>query len=174
MNDVRAGTMARARMVRAVVALAVVRLEAERLAKVALEVMDRAETHPDLAALEATVRARNTHAPAVPVWMTRLAAEHPARAAPPERAEHPERVAHLDVMAHRRAAMDHDLQATDRNAVIAHAVMETLVRLAPVDRVEPEGLRVQERDDQSEAALVEQGDPTGAGDQIVRWRIHRS
>jgi hypothetical protein len=63
---------------------------------------------------------------------------------------------------------------------IAHVAMEMRVRPAPaeqaepadqlVERVEPADLRVRERADQSEAALVEQGDPTGAGDQIVRER----
>ena len=55
--------------------------------------------------------------------------------------------------------------------------MEMRVRPAPAEpadqlaeRVEPEGLQVRERADQSEAASVEQGDPTGAGDQIVRER----
>ncbi len=39
-----------------------------------------------------------------------------------------------------------------------------------VERVEPAEVRARERDDQSEAALVEQGDPIGAGDPIVRER----
>jgi hypothetical protein len=48
--------------------------------------------------------------------------------------------------------------------------MEMRVHPAPAERVGPGDLRVRERADQSEAALVEQGDPTGAGDQIVRER----
>jgi hypothetical protein len=73
---------------------------------------------------------------------------------------------------------------------IAHVAMEMRVRPAPaeqaepadqlvervepadqlVERVEPADLRARERDDQSEAGLVEPGDPTGAGDLIVRER----
>lgn len=74
---------------------------------------------------------------------------------------------------------------------VEHPVgMEMRVRPAPAERVEPEDqlvervepadqlaeqveqadLRVRERDDLSEAGLVEQGDPTGAGDLIVRER----
>jgi hypothetical protein len=63
---------------------------------------------------------------------------------------------------------------------IAHVAMEMRVRPAPAEqaepadqlaeRVEPADLRARERDDQSEAGLVEPGDPTGAGDLIVRER----
>ncbi len=54
---------------------------------------------------------------------------------------------------------------------VEHPVgMEMRVHPAPAERVGPGDLRVRERADQSEAALVEQGDPTGAGDQIVRER----
>jgi hypothetical protein len=64
---------------------------------------------------------------------------------------------------------------------VEHPVaMEMRVRPAPaeqaepadqlVERVEPADLRARERDDQSEAGLVEPGDPTGAGDLIVRER----
>lgn len=63
---------------------------------------------------------------------------------------------------------------------IAHVAMEMRVRPAPaeqaepadqlVERVGPADLRARERDDQSEAGLVEPGDPTGAGDLIVRER----
>ena len=88
-----------------------------------------------------------------------------------------------------------DLEAVPLVA-IAHVAMEMRVRPAPaeqaeqaeqaepadqlaervepadqlVERVEPADLRARERDDQSEAGLVEPGDPTGAGDLIVRER----